>query len=863
MQPSPEGLGALSLSTFSRENESSLTLFRPNHEKLFYRALTRFREEQLENYPGTPLEYSASDYHHITKPLPRQASTRTGDLGMRAHNRRRSQFSIVSDDNRNRDTYYKDPATSASTTTGGSYDPYRSSKTPIVGNSVDHSTVVVRHGSATSRARGSQSASLKHRALSRLQYGAVSSPPSGDLERLGQLKRHSYASATSRGSLASTRRGNGETGVRKSASYKRHVSFQHHRQRSSGTFGAWGKSSRHQRLISLDGESPGRVENAAQAISESQSTPSVPTPSQLCRSRKAASDIDVKSPRATSHCWRDEARKVSTELGKICEEAFNRSSISSSSVSHKPTDSPATSVSTHGEAAARMSTHLKNRPLPQPPAESLGTYTLRELADLRRRLLEHCQKDKEETIPTHVRDTIAHLDILLDVDCDRVDLADRRSASDPTSTSSSNARKQTLSNLPRRDLTGLGFEGSALRVASNPVRARHEATFENATIRLVTPDPTSPMQVIHPLNIRKNKTPAAASSINVGCSGAPRSAYDRRPYEARFYGAGGLDTIEEDPSPPRKRGAVGSSSGGRKWSWLKRSSDPAAECPPPPAKNSPVKSGPIGLETSNSQTSSNTSRGEPVLQGVKDGEAAVETKRKWFRKMFGRAKGRASVPAAIGDHEIVEDFSETESELGGGDDGPLTRPDRRRPVKNAGIGRKAGAGQAIHVSQNWFAKFFYVKPASKIICLSTNKARARKEVVKILKEWKKYGLKDVVSDRRADGGYLIRGRVDAVNREYYPDLSAFSALRGCLLTFMGNLDLHLKPVHFHAHLFTVLEHGRKGNLSVARFTQEKGAASSFYKVVETLETVLRVRGLLVEDDKRWKGIEKAVTESGL
>jgi len=51
---------------------------------------------------------------------------------------------------------------------------------------------------------------------------------------------------------------------------------------------------------------------------------------------------------------------------------------------------------------------------------------------------------------------------------------------------------------------------------------------------------------------------------------------------------------------------------------------------------------------------------------------------------------------------------------------------------------------------------------------------------------------------------------------------------------------------------TVIEHGKraKSQLSIARFTQERGAASSFHKVVETLETVLKCRGLLVGDDRK-------------
>jgi cyclophilin family peptidyl-prolyl cis-trans isomerase len=63
-------------------------------------------------------------------------------------------------------------------------------------------------------------------------------------------------------------------------------------------------------------------------------------------------------------------------------------------------------------------------------------------------------------------------------------------------------------------------------------------------------------------------------------------------------------------------------------------------------------------------------------------------------------------------------------------------------------------------------------------------------------------------------------------------------------------DLHLKEVSFACEIMTVIEHRKRGQLSIARFTQEKGAASSFHKVVETVEAVLKTRGMLVSDDRK-------------
>ena len=48
----------------------------------------------------------------------------------------------------------------------------------------------------------------------------------------------------------------------------------------------------------------------------------------------------------------------------------------------------------------------------------------------------------------------------------------------------------------------------------------------------------------------------------------------------------------------------------------------------------------------------------------------------------------------------------------------------------------------------------------------------------------------------------------------------------------------------------MLERGRKANLALARFTQEKGAKSSFERVVKTMEKVLGERGFLVENAEK-------------
>lgn len=62
--------------------------------------------------------------------------------------------------------------------------------------------------------------------------------------------------------------------------------------------------------------------------------------------------------------------------------------------------------------------------------------------------------------------------------------------------------------------------------------------------------------------------------------------------------------------------------------------------------------------------------------------------------------------------------------------------------------------------------------------------------------------------------------------------------------------LDIKPVHFVIEFFVVLEHGRRASLCIARFTQTRGAASSFCKVFDTIEDICRSRGMLVEDEEK-------------
>ena len=71
----------------------------------------------------------------------------------------------------------------------------------------------------------------------------------------------------------------------------------------------------------------------------------------------------------------------------------------------------------------------------------------------------------------------------------------------------------------------------------------------------------------------------------------------------------------------------------------------------------------------------------------------------------------------------------------------------------------------------------------------------------------------------------------------------------------------MKEVEFAGEIMTVIEHGKRSRLSIARFTQERGAASSFHKVVDTLEIVMKSRGMLVTDERKHRRMVKTLISS--
>jgi len=703
-----------------------LTSDGPNFEKLFYWALIRFREEQLENYPGESLQYSASDYHHAKQPAQRLPKSSTK---IALHQRRASQFSIVSEGSISRAAYYKNPLTAASKTTQGSYDPYRASRSPIAQVQKDGTTVIVRRPGSRSSAQRLPSSSLRHGLHERVPSIVPDLPSvtSQEVQKTSGLKRTTYSTVSSQNSLASSQR---HRAFKKSTSYRRNVSFQHRRQRSS-------YSTSISRVNSPSASTSRPVTRESnQTFSDSRSTPSLPTPTHVIRPKRPASDLELRTTRAAHMPWRDDARKVSAELSKICEEAFNRSSVSCvSDISRQaPIDSPATTVS---PPAAPLAKAGRGQPIALTPV-------LKDLMDRRQKIIESWGDGD----PQMLADLVGTVDRRIAEEKRLLEATvDRRAASDPTNNKSkllpeASSTLDTMRNLKRN-------RTQDIRAVSAPVKEH------NNTIRMVTPDPTSPLTRVGP---RSSK----AMPIN-SLKGGPKTLdRSRDSYDRRLLTGQHLEPILEDPSKQIDKQSLTEH---KKWSWLsKKGSAGSEEFPPtPPRKDTPKEK----------QSRTTSSLSSTSTESKQDGVTVEETeakKRSWFQKVFTKRRKEKSLPIDV-DHKFVpdnEDDLDTVEDLFTPTRGAPTRRGHRQIPSMEGVAISSATPRP-EASQNWFAKFLHLKPATNFVVMQASKAHSRREIVKILREWRKFGIRDVAVEKRPAGD-IIRARVDAINCEYHLDM---------------------------------------------------------------------------------------------
>lgn len=851
-----------------------LLCLEPTQERMFYNALVKFRDEQTENYQGQPLEYSASDYHHISRPLGR-ASSKRGQMS-RGNNgslrsQRRTQFTVMTPPSR-RTGSVKEPK---STATARSYDPYRSPQNVKAPEPNYAQITVHREPSVVSDDQ------TPVRELERPSNPAPSSdygddedfPPSSPFAvvRNKKTKGTSIKSFHSRVSQASSRRGTVNAHTPRAVSHKRNVSFHHIRQRSHGSTpvskkNASARDTAGRRQTSQSSLLPSSLPGTA----DRHGSPALPAQPTVVRSAGASlrHRPQVKKVRDTEFIWKDEARQVSHELSKICEEAFNGSSMSTGCTTSVcgGTESPATSMTMATPETSQsqiMNTMPKGRSLPETPGSS-PACSAADLAETRRKLIEHAKQEGSNAVPPYISGVITQLDRLIEQDntarqSENYELHDNRvpGLADsfvklPGEPSYLPSITEELNNAPfgtsTKDALAANEQKNIKRSAVGS-QASTKTTDSEATVRMVPYESLRSIAEVKPLTIRKKgKMSKDESQDRVGNNGSfckERSTrYDSAPSKHN-RNASGLDPIEEHPKQQNRNDGKGSYN--KKWSWFRHRShgsrdniSNAAREPRPiqPSTATVVVHDvkrPEEEQHGNQESTSRKSSAESHIGGflkklIKRKPSKTEVNEQptgkglFFCKVFSR-DGCSNTVTDTEEQVTVNTMAEPEPEP---DSDTPTTPIVTNDEKP--LPRRPRYGNR---SNNWFARVFQIKPATRVIALSTSKVRGRKEVYRILREWKQYGLEDVSMDKTNS---TIHGRVGENN------------------------FLRLRPVEFSAEFYTVLEHGRQANLSLIRFRQDRGAASSFGKVVDSLSVVMKQRDLLVEDPARAKKMARVLDD---
>ena len=829
----------------------------PNHEKILYTKLLKFREEQLENYAGPPMDYSVSDYHHNPPPpslAVRRSSTRVSMQPLSKAAKRASQYSLLDPNmpppkKSSSQVVNRQSSIAGTEKTDHSYDPYRPSRARLSKGEADHAKITVLRGSSQqSNVRSSSQimnrTSVRHPGISRAQAAddvysiASSSSPavmhSSRTAQFQQLGNRRISRGASRSTMASRRSATNPSSsfvARNAASYKRNVSFVHNRKRSV--------SDGHPRLRYQDNHTlpftlkERFVRDEAQAQAQTQLRPrsqrlpgpgsvledhlETPEPEDLSpvRSRKPPSrdsnNPSGKRAKRQSYRFRDDARKVSTEIEKLCDDAFNHPtiplSIHSPPSAHRDSrhtsetnPSSATSFSVHEDQvkipvtkhgkAKEINVNYHDRPLPQPPAtermlgtEHLGSYTHRELAKTRD-LLKKRQAESGLS-PGYLDDVIAHLDRLMQPSAIRIREEQRRAISTPEANDGM-GRKDTFDSILAKG--NFGF-----RSASEP--SKGEGGFQQgATIRLVDgANGMKPISPVKPLTIRKtsqSSTPSAGSPRPITplehlttTENLYRHEFeDRRSAGFSMLDNDGLDPIEEaddkenfDPVDRDLKGRLGES---KRRGWFRRHQ---------PAQRSDGDGAPLPLKKSFGNlrgTYQSDSREAKRNSDVPSEESQSSEQKKAnkgrFFNIFGNRHQSKNPPKASTGEFVLNDEESVITEESSRNYG------RRQMYMHGGLQNSSHDGflnqsgislrddklmlpppvprtiQPAH--QNWFARFLRIKPAVSVLCFQVSKVRARKEVSKLFNEWKKYGMRDIVVDKL---NARVWARVDATNCEFH------------------------------------------------------------------------------------------------
>ncbi|KAI9788844.1 MAG: hypothetical protein M1816_006508 [Peltula sp. TS41687] len=566
----------------------------------------------------------------------------------------------------------------------------------------------------------------------------------------------------------------------------------------------------------------------------------------------------IREGRPQSHLFGEEARQVSSELGRFCEEVF-KSTVSlydptsegqpfngvASQSASRPTQRdlpfPAT-VWSRGSHQENSLFSWQERPLPAPPVQGRDSFT-EELRATRDRLQQRSAQGAAGASQGYLDEVIAHLDKLMQPSTASQGPYhdDRRRVASATADCKSPAMTNRLPAIREeyRISGGESYGGDPVtrdqgyRTASAPISywlgqtTRENRVDTNETIRLVEQDEMVPSAAVPPLNVKKKSERSSYGESDKrsvsNTPGAEISSIRQSDTEYRdLYHAAFQNDITQESSYTKREPKS-------RLGWFKRGGASRKEDHKAEVNDREALATPDETAWFTNTNKRRHTRERPDLQAEEEESRRLKLsgtgmKKGGFFNIFSRRDPAKRVVVGgtaelrVGTPDIDDAMSISTSVTS------THRLSSRRRHRRKGSGNLP--------QRNWLARILHIKPASQIFCFTTSKVRARREVASVLRDWRRYGLKDIMVNKQRN---MISGRVDVQN------------------------FLHIKPVTFTCTFHTVLEKGRPRTaspLSIARFRQEKGAASSFLKVVQTLENYLTRRDVLVVDRNKCRAMEK-------
>ncbi|KAH8880165.1 Pkinase-domain-containing protein [Thozetella sp. PMI_491] len=809
-----------------------------NEHKTFYWLLFKYREARLENY-NNDVPISKSDYHHLKPPnWGKRVSTCqfTHPRRKGQHQRVVSRFTVISN-------VAEAPAPSEFGTVK-SYDPYNASKVlQPLDSQVSHAHIVIHRPSCPEPGSRKSSTKVAH------SFKSYHSASGSGTQRQRRNSVRTYTSDStgtgrlrsphsSMGSIQSSRRGTPR--VRVSSRHRRGVDFSGVRNRAT-------KDGSRRSSERPCGERPSSAAGRQGVAREGQPLSRQFQPREKPKDRRnkiggsTVSAYEVAKPRGDSVIWNEELKALSHTIAKDCDEAFQSSIISSpfsltlgSPSTRACPDTPLSSE----PANKRSSRPWDDRPLPpvprtcpqSPPLTGDSNSSVQFAANSN--FLSAQQVRGSLGTPTPVS-------------------SDRRIVSAPSYHQASPDPRALPSIYENTsEICTARAVSLPVEVVGKPSTPKGDKTLayhgrgEN-TIRIVqSPSATrgnNSLKPPRPLSIHKHHMRGVSETFPTP---APR-AVSRLSLQQDTKA--GNACLKQDGVRVSQNGDATVATKRKVSSWFRRSSKEskdevtaAAEASFTTVTGSASQSQPQTVETSakpGDDKASATSR-MTSQQTHSDSPAPPPAKKKPFGLSFWKPSKNEPRMSLAGpeyrDTPSPDPKSKLEKARGKlkSDQGLPSHPSRGRSLwRDDGEVDPSRTNRKIEVQQNWLARLFRVKPATRHLCFAISKRRSRQEVAILLREWRRYGIRDIEVDKERN---IVFARVGSKNY------------------------LNMKEVSFAAEIMTVIEHGRRSHLSIVRFTQEKGAASSFNKVIDTMEAVFHNRALLVVDKRKSKMMIKTL-----